>query len=208
VPYSDAIPGVDTAGMSTLSERVVGEPMRIERVVVGVDGSAGSLNAVRWALREARAHGAELHAVFAWQYHPSWSNPSLGSLFPINYGPVAHRTPTGPADPALDGVLDAEAAAGNTLAAAIAEALAGDRGEPTSSGVRITQEVIEGHAAKVLLDAATESDLLVVGSRGHGGFAGALLGSISQHVVTHTHCPVVVVPQQHPDQTGRDQSAD
>jgi nucleotide-binding universal stress UspA family protein len=61
-------------------------------------------------------------------------------------------------------------------------------------GVTLTQEVVEGHAAKVLLDAATGSDLLVVGSRGHGEFAGALLGSISQHVVSHAPCPVVVVP--------------
>ena len=60
-------------------------------------------------------------------------------------------------------------------------------------GVTLTQEVVEGHAAQVLLDAVTGSDLLVVGSRGHGGFAGALLGSISHGVLHLADCPVAVV---------------
>ena len=53
--------------------------------------------------------------------------------------------------------------------------------------------VIQGNAAQVLLDVARDADLLVVGSRGHGGFTGALLGSVSQHCVHHAPCPVVVV---------------
>jgi nucleotide-binding universal stress UspA family protein len=57
----------------------------------------------------------------------------------------------------------------------------------------VTRTVTIGHAAKVLTDAADGADLLVVGSRGHGGFAGMLLGSVSQHVVAHSPCPVVVV---------------
>lgn len=56
-----------------------------------------------------------------------------------------------------------------------------------------TIRVLEGHPARVLLDAADGADLLVVGSRGHGGFAGLLLGSVSEYVVTHATCPVVVV---------------
>jgi nucleotide-binding universal stress UspA family protein len=63
--------------------------------------------------------------------------------------------------------------------------------------VEIIRQAIEGHPAEVLLGAATSSDLLVVGYRGHGGFIGALLGSVSRHVVTHARCPVVVVPAPH-----------
>jgi nucleotide-binding universal stress UspA family protein len=61
------------------------------------------------------------------------------------------------------------------------------------SDVRVRGHVIEGNAAKVLLDASDGADLLVLGSRGHGGFAEALLGSVSQHCVHHAHCPVLVI---------------
>jgi nucleotide-binding universal stress UspA family protein len=60
-------------------------------------------------------------------------------------------------------------------------------------GVPVNPVVAEGHAAEVLLGAARDADLLVVGSRGHGGFAGALLGSVGQHCVQHATCPVVVI---------------
>jgi nucleotide-binding universal stress UspA family protein len=56
--------------------------------------------------------------------------------------------------------------------------------------------IVEGNAAQVLLDASDGADLLVVGSRGHGGFTEALLGSVSQHCVHHAHCPVVVIRGQ------------
>ncbi|MCB5283590.1 Universal stress protein [Arthrobacter sp. ES1] len=63
----------------------------------------------------------------------------------------------------------------------------------SETGVEVTGAVTEGHPAEVLLKAATGADLLVVGSRGHGGFAGMLLGSVSSHAVHHAHCPVLVV---------------
>lgn len=63
----------------------------------------------------------------------------------------------------------------------------------SGAGVAVTGEVTEGHPAEVLLKAAAGADLLVVGSRGHGGFAGMRLGSVSGHAVHHAHCPVLVV---------------
>jgi nucleotide-binding universal stress UspA family protein len=65
-----------------------------------------------------------------------------------------------------------------------------------ASGVRVRPSVVEGHSARVLLDASAGADLLVVGSRGHGGFTEALLGSVSQHCVQHASCPVVVIRSQ------------
>ena len=80
--------------------------------------------------------------------------------------------------------------AGNATLAlenAVNEVVKGD------DSVHVRQRVEQGHAARVLLDAARDAGLVVVGSRGHGGFTGLLLGSVSQHVVTHAQCPVVVV---------------
>jgi nucleotide-binding universal stress UspA family protein len=64
---------------------------------------------------------------------------------------------------------------------------------PVEGDVQVTRTTLQGHPAQVLTDASTSADLLVVGSRGHGGFAGMLLGSVSAHVSAHAHCPVVVV---------------
>ena len=62
-----------------------------------------------------------------------------------------------------------------------------------ASPVKVSSTVREGNPAKILLEAADGADLLVVGSRGHGGFAEALLGSVSQHCVHHAPCPVVII---------------
>ena len=64
--------------------------------------------------------------------------------------------------------------------------------------VRVTPRVVEGRTASVLIDASKDADLLVLGTRGHGGFEGMLLGSVSQHCVNHAACPVVVVPLRKP----------
>jgi nucleotide-binding universal stress UspA family protein len=87
-----------------------------------------------------------------------------------------------PVDP-----TDWQANAETILDTALGEALA------ASDAAGVLRHVAEGHPAGVLLASVEAADLLVVGSRGHGGFAGMLLGSVSQHVAAHSPCPVVVV---------------
>lgn len=140
------------------------EAARDHVVVVGVDGSPAARAALRWGAWHAKHVGGTIIAVMAWDVPPIYDWEGLDSA------DVARRTAAG---------LDAE----------ITEAL-GD--EP---GVEIRKEVAAGHAATSLLDAADEFDatLIAVGNRGHGGFAPALLGSVSQHVVHHAHCPVIIL---------------
>jgi nucleotide-binding universal stress UspA family protein len=136
------------------------------RIVAGVDGSPSSLAALRWAVGQARRTGGTVDAVIAWQF------PATGNF---GWAPVS----------AIDD-LDFESIAKHTLEQAI-----GGLGE--QSGVTIRPVVMQGLPAQVLLDMSEGADLLVVGSRGHGGFADALLGSVSQHCVHHAPCPVVVM---------------
>jgi nucleotide-binding universal stress UspA family protein len=141
------------------------------KIVVGVDGSPSSEHALLWAARQAQLMAAELHAVIAWN-------------FPSTYGWT----------PVVEDIDWAESAR-SVLEQAVDNALG--RGDAE----KVHQHVVDGHPAPALLDAATDADLLVVGSRGHGGFTGMLLGSVSQHVVTHARCPVVVVHHTASDQT-------
>ncbi len=133
-------------------------------IVVGVDGSQCSLEALRWAARQAELTGAELHAVMA------WSLPEIYSYTPRDF--------QGDARKALEDAI--ERALGQ---------------EPR---VQVTAQVVEGHAARTLIDASGDAQLLVVGCRGHGGFAGMLLGSVSEHCVGHAECSVVVVRHRQP----------
>ena len=165
------------------------------RVVVGVDGSEGSLKALRWALDEARTRGTSVHAVTGWTWHPTWEYSNVGNMYaapsavlPSSYEPFMNP----PSPPEHGAEPDAVAAVRNDLDQAVEKVVA----EGWHDSVKVTTAAIEGHAAQVLLDSVGDSDLLVVGARGHGGFAGALLGSVSQHVVNHARCPVVVVPQR------------
>ena len=137
------------------------------RIVVGVDGSAPSRAALRWAIRQAELTGATIDAVIAWQYPVATAGYA--------WAPVA----------VIDSI-DLQEAAEKTLADEIGQVAGG-------SPVQVLSRVVEGIAAQALLAAAVGAELLVVGSRGHGGFAGALLGSVSQHCVHHASCPVVIV---------------
>lgn len=136
------------------------------RIVVGVDGSPSSVRALRWAIRQAGFTGSVVDAICAWQY-------------PVSYGwAVTDLNPQ-------IGEL-----AGQALEKAIAEAC------PAGESVEIRSHVLEQSPAQALIAAAEGADLLVVGSRGHGGFTGMLLGSVSQHCVNHAPCPVLVVRGQ------------
>jgi nucleotide-binding universal stress UspA family protein len=135
---------------------------------VGVDGSPSSKEALKWAVRQAALTGSMVEAVIAWHYPPVYGG--------FGWAPVSAVDPV-----SLDEV------AMKTVTEAVTESV-----DPASS-VRVTTKVEEGNPAHVLLVAAEGADLLVVGSRGHGGFAGALLGSVSQHCVSHSPCPIVII---------------
>ena len=138
------------------------------RIVVGVDASDSSMEALRWAVRQADLTGASVEATIAWHYPlllGGYAWPPFGMLEDCDF----------------------PAQAGKLLAESVARA-AGD-----GDHARIAEVVREGDPAQVLIDQADGADLLVVGSRGHGGFAEALLGSVSQHCVHHARCPVVIL---------------
>jgi nucleotide-binding universal stress UspA family protein len=137
------------------------------KIVVGVDGSESSKDALRWALRQAELSGSHVEAVIAWQY------PVMVGGF--GFAPVSAM------------MVNFDENAAKALADSVAEVV-----DPASS-VLVSSAVVEGPPAQVLLRACKDADLLVVGSRGHGGFAEALLGSVSQHCVHHAPCPVVIV---------------
>jgi nucleotide-binding universal stress UspA family protein len=138
------------------------------RIVVGVDGSPSSKAALTWAVRQAGATGASVEAVIAWHY------PAMVAGVP--FAPVE-----------LLGGSNYRDNAAKVLSDAISETVDPDGPVKVSSSVR------DGQPARVLLDASEGADLLVVGSRGHGGFTEAMLGSVSEACVHHAKCPVVIV---------------
>jgi nucleotide-binding universal stress UspA family protein len=138
-----------------------------QQIVVGVDGSPSSIQALNWAIGQAALTGASIEAVTAWHF------------------PNSHGAPL--PDPGDYPVLAAE-----TLDKAIAAARNASTG-PGEAGVTITSYVGEGPAAEILLDRGRHARLLVAGNRGHGGLSEALLGSVSQQLVHHAAVPVVVI---------------
>ena len=142
-----------------------GTPIR--RIVVGVDGSEPSIRALRWAARQAESSGATLEVVTAWTFpeHPA----PLGIVVHVPWPEELMAE----ARIKLDEVI---------------------RGSLTNIDPRrVHAQVIRGSAVPVLLDAARDADLLVVGSHGGGAVAELLLGSVSDRCVRHAGCSVVVV---------------
>lgn len=151
------------------------EPQADGPVVVGVDGSPASEAAIGFAFEEAALRGVELVAVLAW----------TDSVFPVG--------PDGIQYPVIDWTPFAEQAE-----ELLGERLAGWTEKYPEVVVR--RRIERDRPATALLDAAHGAQLLVVGSRGRGGFAGLTLGSVSQAMLHHAPCPVVVA---RPDQEGR-----
>jgi nucleotide-binding universal stress UspA family protein len=137
------------------------------RIVVGVDGSESSKAALRWAVRQAELTGAVVEAITAWH-------------IPVGTGWM----------PTAD-MPDYQDDAFAVLAEAVDEMAAVD------PEVQVYPRVLEGGAGPVLVDAADGADLLVVGSVGHGGLAGTLLGSVGQYCAHHAACPVVIMRGKH-----------
>ncbi|MDH6121125.1 nucleotide-binding universal stress UspA family protein [Kitasatospora sp. GAS204A] len=137
------------------------------RIVVGVDGSPAAAAALRWAIEQARVTGADVvEAVIAWE-------------LPGYYALAGGATPPEGIDP--------EHLAAQVLSEAV-ERVTGGR-----AAVPVLQVVLPGLPSAALLAQARAAELVVVGSRGLGGFAGVLLGSVSRHVLEHAPCPAVVV---------------
>ncbi|WP_069173971.1 universal stress protein [Streptomyces griseus] len=141
------------------------------RVVVGVDGSEASREALRWAVRHAELTGAAVEAVCAWDT-PSeigWAGPATETGFDLERARLRYA----------EGIRE----------------VFGDN-EPA----RLRRMLVQGDPSEVLVRASEGADLLVVGNRGRGGFARAMLGSVSQRCAQHAKCPVVVVrarPTEH-----------
>lgn len=143
-------------------------------IVVGIDGSEASHEALRWAAEEARLRSAPLVAVYAWTFVPPQPIGDPGLL----------AVPSGD----LPGQLDAEReAAEGALDAAVSEALEG------GPEISVERRLVEGDPGDVLVRESESAELVVVGSHGRTGLRAALLGSVSRHLATDAACPVVVV---------------
>ena len=140
---------------------------RWSTIVVGVDGSPGSRKALKWAAAEAADHGADLTVLNVWEH----------TLLP----------PAGSVSVSEHYVPEPSQATASELLQVIKEELGED------PPVLVRPNVRQGRPAKVLIDESANADLLVVGERGHGGFAGLVLGSVSQHVAAYAKCPVAVI---------------
>ncbi|MCL4423376.1 MAG: universal stress protein [Actinobacteria bacterium] len=137
------------------------------RIVVGIDGSEEASRALQWAIEEARLRSAVLEIVSTW-YLPGYG-----------WGDV---TPA-PGDPGLQFAANAR---GMVEEAASQARLA-------LPGIEVVATALEGSPAAVLVELSKDAGLLVVGSRGRGGFKGLLMGSVSQECTAHAHCPIVIV---------------
>jgi nucleotide-binding universal stress UspA family protein len=135
-----------------------------DKIVVGVDGSDSSKQALRWAVRQAELTGASVEALTAWDFPKS-----LGMLAPMSDG------------------FNPEAEAREVLTAAIEDTVG------ASPPVAVSAAVVRGHPALSLVAASKSASLLVVGSRGHGEFVGMMIGSVSEYCVANAACPVVVI---------------
>ena len=134
--------------------------------MVGIDGSESARDALRFALEEARLRGASLRAVAVWHVPVG----AYGAAF-----------------------VPAHVSLREDLESAMRQALEDSLADAAAADVDVQTMLREGRAAEVLLEEARDAELLVVGSRGLGGFRGLLLGSVSQQCAHHAPCPLVIV---------------
>ena len=138
------------------------------RIVVGVDGSPLADSALEFAIEEARLRGASLQVTYAY--------PALGSALTGSTGRDYYEQVENDARELLQGL--------------VAKA-------PSTEGVEVAWVAVPGNPSEVLIEASKEAVLLVVGSRGVGGFMGLVMGSVSTQCVHYSHCPVLVVREDH-----------
>lgn len=146
------------------------------RIVVGIDGTENAAAALRWAVEEGALRGASVEAVHVWNFVPV-TTPADSGLVPMAWTEGTE-------------VLEAAQEAAERLAAGQVHDVLGEDSE-------VTVTLVQGDATEALLAAAAGADLLVVGNRGRGAFAEALLGSTSGRISDHAPCPVVIV-RAHP----------
>ena len=147
----------------------------MQRIVVGVDGSAASKAALRWAAEMAGCLGARLAVIRAWHYPPPYHE---WDARPSSYGFL-------PVLPDRDRV---ERVARDELAETTVEVLG------AHPSVHVEERVINGDAADVLVEASTDASLLVVGRHGHSQLQALLVGSVARACTELARCPVVVIP--------------
>ena len=136
--------------------------------MIGIDGSEPSRLALRWALDEARARHAAIDVLHAWHMPGETRSPFVSGIDTARFEDAARVT--------LNDAVD---------------------GEDTSGLVAPPNRLlVSGRATPAILERAEGADLVVVGSRGRGGFSGLLLGSVSHQVAHHAPCPVVVIPHE------------
>jgi nucleotide-binding universal stress UspA family protein len=138
------------------------------RIVVGVDGSALSTNALEFAIEETQLRHGHLHVTYA---YPSMEKPVTGSTGKDYYEQVEAEART-----FMEGIMASA---------------------PSTEGLEVEWLAVPGNPAEVLIEASSGAALLVVGSRGVGGFKGLMMGSVSTQCVHHSHCPVLVVREDH-----------
>ena len=137
--------------------------IKFNKIIVGVDGSPSSNAALEWAAQEAEIRGASLELIHAWNY------PNLG------YGGYV-------------AVLeDFEKDAANVLDEVVSAT------HEAHPNLKLVSSLLQGPTAQTIMERAKEADMVVVGSRGRGGFSGLLLGSVGQQLVHHCPVPVVII---------------
>jgi nucleotide-binding universal stress UspA family protein len=146
--------------------------MERERIVVGVDGSADSEQALRWALSAARWSGADVEVIYCWA--PPYAAMTTGYVLTFL-------------------TMQDISAEGNEHLDKVMSDCHDEIEASRAAGVVISRQVLEGDAGQTLESESKNAAMLVVGRRGHGAISRLVLGSVSRHVVAHAHCPVVVV---------------